>query len=718
MNINETIISIDKNSNPDSEYYGKLVKWRDNLSTKKQNKWFYGIGLSDKSIFDTGQSLTIVTVNFPVFIIDFYLKEFSRDEIIERLKYALICMAETNPPIKFNDLKWNDEHLARFIATDNPVSYQVKKEFRRNNKNKKIINDYIKHNNPDLYINISTSRFSLPKFWHRGRFWILVFLTIIYVCLVPFFSPRYLIVIILIILLIIINQLSNYEWSGFHNKQLWNWLELLIIPILLAAGGFFLENQATRKLKLLEDQNSKQESLKEYFKSVQEIIKSSNQKNSSIRGWIEKDQTKKYDLVNNLNYEDKKLIELFTRLVLTEIDGQQKRQVIKFLYELELIRCSKDDLECKKILNLDQVDLTKANLKNLNLESVYLAGVNLKNADLSNTNLELANFKNANLKNTNLKLSRMKNATMSNAFFGTSSNDMKNSKKWKRVIQINSLYFLQEDQNTQKNCQLINKISTNELSKNFKDQDFSQANLEGLDLIDSNFRGADLSGASLNRSNLQNADLSGANLSNIKLKGAYLKGITIDKRSKNQLDSKYQLIINLFENQNNQINLSEKDLSNSNLTGITLQGIDITKKIKFQNTNLTNTKLICATLKNIDMNLSYLFEANLNNARLTDVDLTKTNLSSAKLINTTLKNVNLTNASLFAANLREATIEDSDLKKADLNSAFLCGANLSKAQNLETAELTGAIYDDNTIFPKTFDPKKAGMIKDNRNCKK
>ena len=55
-------------------------------------------------------------------------------------------------------------------------------------------------------------------------------------------------------------------------------------------------------------------------------------------------------------------------------------------------------------------------------------------------------------------------------------------------------------------------------------QDFSNRNLEGIDLGGTDLSGIDLSGAKLSNSNLTNADLSNANLSNADLKGARLGG--------------------------------------------------------------------------------------------------------------------------------------------------------------------------------------------------
>ncbi len=576
MNIAQVIIiSIDKYSDSSSKYYGRLVKCN---YTSLENKWYYGIGLSDEKIFifDIDQNSMIVEANFPIFTVDFYTQKFSQDQIIERLKYTVIYINKNK--LEFDNERWNDEHFARFIVTNNAVSYRVSnKKFKNNNILKKEINKYIKQSNPDLYIktNINAHEFFIPKIWHRGRFWVFIFLTIfsiiLYAVLASISFPQklifFILAIILMIILIIINRLSQYKWSGFQNKQLWNWLELLIIPILLVIGGFILENNAEQRIKDSSIEKEKQESLKEYFKSVQMIVASSSKRNSS--------KTKPSKLVDNLTYIDKELIESFTQLVLSEINGDQKRQVVKFLYELELIKCNQQK-NCPNVINLDPFDLTEAKLENLDLKKIFLHGANLTSAKLNGTNLEFADLQNTILEKTEFNLARLKNVNMGQTSFGKDVKNIEIGKKWKKINEITSFNCLPEkkteSQDTQESCSPQNTSNTNELD--FTDQDFSKANLEKLDLRKAYLWSADLSGATITGSAKKNTNL-------------------------NQADF-------------NSANLSEATLSNVDLTEVSLRAADLSKAI------LKNTNFDKANLKNADLS-----GADLSNAQNLDKAILK-----------------------------------------------------------------------------------------------
>jgi len=47
----------------------------------------------------------------------------------------------------------------------------------------------------------------------------------------------------------------HWSWTGFLNKALWDWLQLLIIPVVLATGGFwFNQIQKSREQRTTEQQ--------------------------------------------------------------------------------------------------------------------------------------------------------------------------------------------------------------------------------------------------------------------------------------------------------------------------------------------------------------------------------------------------------------------------------------------------------------------------------
>ncbi|MEP1443180.1 MAG: pentapeptide repeat-containing protein [Hyphomicrobiales bacterium] len=108
---------------------------------------------------------------------------------------------------------------------------------------------------------------------------------------------------------------------------------------------------------------------------------------------------------------------------------------------------------------------------------------------------------------------------------------------------------------------------------------------------------------------------------------------------------------------------------------------------------------------------AYLYGAQLSGANFKDAELYSTgffmaNLDGANFENAGLQGVNLIEASCIGTNFRNANLGKDNLG----GSSQLQGANLSKAI-LNRANLEGAEYNDETIFPKDFHPKSHGMVK-------
>ena len=113
----------------------------------------------------------------------------------------------------------------------------------------------------------------------------------------------------------------------------------------------------------------------------------------------------------------------------------------------------------------------------------------------------------------------------------------------------------------------------------------------------------------------------------------------------------------------------------------------------------------------------------LTDAILIDTDLEGANLKGAtlegaQLLRANLQSANLSGADLQSANLSGAYLQNADLRRADLEGANLSGARLQNT-NLLHADLNfainfqGAKYNDDTQFPRGFNPEQKGMIRVN-----
>ena len=59
-------------------------------------------------------------------------------------------------------------------------------------------------------------------------------------------------------------------WTGFADKTLWEWLQLLgalAIPVVLAAAGYWFSAQQDQRQQEIEDQRSQDDALQAFFRS-------------------------------------------------------------------------------------------------------------------------------------------------------------------------------------------------------------------------------------------------------------------------------------------------------------------------------------------------------------------------------------------------------------------------------------------------------------------
>ena len=274
-----------------------------------------------------------------------------------------------------------------------------------------------------------------------------------------------------VVVLIRVGQ--RYQWTGFGEsvqpksdnqeiqarKTLWDWLQLFIVPLALAAIGlWFAAQQETRQQQIeakraeserhIEEQRAQDAALQAYLDQMSQLMLEGN-----LRGSEE-------------DSEVRTLARARTRTVLGRLDSRRKGSVVQFLYEASLID------KGHPVVNLSAVRLRGADLS-----GATLIGADLIHADLTDADLSGANLSDADLSEGYLNRADLSSATLGGADLGGAE------------------------------LQLAN---------------LSRAGLIDADLIDANLSGANLSGgavlidASLRGAYLNKADLTDADLSDAK----------------------------------------------------------------------------------------------------------------------------------------------------------------------------------------------------------
>jgi hypothetical protein len=217
----------------------------------------------------------------------------------------------------------------------------------------------------------------------------------------------------------------------FIHHPLWDWLKLLIVPAILAAGGLWFNAQQRDREQKLANERAQDEALQAYFDQMGQLLLD---KDTQLR------QSKEDDEVRTL-------VRAWTLTVLQRLDRRRKRTVVQFLYEAGLIYKEQTVVSLKQT-SLDGVDLFKADLNRANLSGAKLTYADLRWANLSGANLERAELSMANLGGANLydarritneKLERqalsLAGATMPNGqkyedWLKSRGEDGKNSEPW------------------------------------------------------------------------------------------------------------------------------------------------------------------------------------------------------------------------------------------------------------------------------------------------
>jgi len=203
-------------------------------------------------------------------------------------------------------------------------------------------------------------------------------------------------------------------------KALWDWLQLLIIPLVLAVGALLFNLANTRTEQQIAKQRYEQDQQIALDKQHEDLLQAYLDRMSELL--LEK------DLRTNPSEEVKNVARVRTITVLTQLNARRIGYVFTFLREAGLMSTASEVTDVDEYaVNLFNADLHAVNWRNADLSDTDLKHVNLSGADLSHarlyeTDLSYANLRGANLRGTdlstaNLSYADLRGADLSGAFF-------------------------------------------------------------------------------------------------------------------------------------------------------------------------------------------------------------------------------------------------------------------------------------------------------------
>jgi hypothetical protein len=201
--------------------------------------------------------------------------------------------------------------------------------------------------------------------------------------------------------------LGIFSWAGVRGKTLWDWLQLLIIPAVLAGAAWWLQRAERRAERQTSEERSK----------VGREIAGRRSQEATLQTYL--DRMKHLLLRENLRGSKQDdgvrvVARARTLTTLRELDGERKGILLQFLHEAGLIH--KDG----PIINLSKVDLRGVNLHRAILSDIFLAEANLAKADLRGTylieaDLRMADLNGADLRETGMHKTSLERADLSGA---------------------------------------------------------------------------------------------------------------------------------------------------------------------------------------------------------------------------------------------------------------------------------------------------------------
>lgn len=205
---------------------------------------------------------------------------------------------------------------------------------------------------------------------------------------------------IALLLMVIIRPDLAPSWSGFGQtpqpeagvepaKDLWDWLQLLAIPLFLGIGAWWLgsslwttgqtvvQNRIQTEQEL-EAARQHRAALESYFDHMSNLL---------IEGRLHAG--------GNRGSSVRSVAQARTLALLRSVDGRHRGEAVQFLYDSGLVGPS-------RIVELRRADLRKAQLSGAVLTKAHFWQANLSGADLAGANLNGADFWLSNLKGARL----------------------------------------------------------------------------------------------------------------------------------------------------------------------------------------------------------------------------------------------------------------------------------------------------------------------------
>ncbi len=219
------------------------------------------------------------------------------------------------------------------------------------------------------------------------------------------------IALVALVIVMVVLPLYQVDWSGFGEfrdpvtgelervKTLWAWMELLIVPVILAIAAYYLNDQVRRRSRRQEDERILEDALRAYFDAMTALL------------LLREDGVALAEAARTV-------ATLRTVTVLRRLDARRIQEVIDFLRDSDLLNGESAILTDARLTNvtLSGLDMQRSKLKGVDFSESKLAGADLSASDLRETDFTLADLSGANLNEASLDQADMSGTRLEGAY--------------------------------------------------------------------------------------------------------------------------------------------------------------------------------------------------------------------------------------------------------------------------------------------------------------
>jgi hypothetical protein len=214
------------------------------------------------------------------------------------------------------------------------------------------------------------------------------------------------------------------RWTGFRGMTVRDWLELLIVPLVLVVISFLFTTQQDQRQQRTETQRAAAERELAVQRAQDEALQAYLDQMSTLMLDRKLLEAEEGDPVHTL-------AQARTSTVILRLDAEHNDSVTRFLIDSGLAASSEGSPRLLReitlshatlsdaflpLADLSEADLLDADLSHAHLSGAHLSGAHLKYALLRGANLKDANLKDANLSGAYLTKADLSDADLSSAY--------------------------------------------------------------------------------------------------------------------------------------------------------------------------------------------------------------------------------------------------------------------------------------------------------------